>query len=245
MEGSGQAAEAVLITGASNGIGLATLKALRTGNRTVINLDLAAPKEDVGGLYRRVDLGNEAETAEALSEICSHYRVVQLVNNVGWATRTPVEEVESDELLKSFHINLRSAIQCTQAVLPAMKAAGSGRIVNISSRAALGKERRTSYAAMKGGLISLTRVWALELAPYNITVNAIAPGTIATDIYRAVNPADSPQTKKLLDGIPLKRVGEPEEVAHAVAFVLSEQSSYITGQVLYVCGGLSVGASRV
>lgn len=245
METSFQENEAVLVTGASNGIGLATLKLLSAGRRPVINLDIAAPANDSEGIYYKVDLGNEKETSEILSEVCSRYRIVHLVNNVGWARRTALEDVSPEEMLTSFHINLRSAVQCTQAVLPGMKAAGHGRIVNISSRAALGKELRSSYAAMKGGLISLTRCWALELAPYAITVNAVAPGTIATDIFRAVNPAGNPRTQKLLDSIPLARVGTPEEVAHAVGFFLSDQSAYITGQVLYVCGGLSVGTSRV
>jgi 3-oxoacyl-[acyl-carrier protein] reductase len=245
MEKSFHENEAVIVTGASNGIGLATLKLLSAGQRPVINLDIAEPAEDSKAIYYKADLGNEKETSEVLSEVCSRYRVVHLVNNVGWARRTALEEVSPEELLTSFHINLRSAVQCTQAVLPSMKAAGFGRIVNISSRAALGKELRSSYAAMKGGLISLTRVWALELAPHGVTVNAVAPGAIATDIFRAVNPAGNPRTQKLLDSIPLARVGTPEDVANAVGFFLSEQSAYVTGQVLYVCGGLSVGSSRV
>ncbi len=138
---------------------------------------------------------------------------------------------------------MRAVIQCAQAVLPAMKAAGFGRIVNIASRAALGKELRTGYAATKGGLISMTRVWALELAPHGITVNAIGPGPIATELFEAVNPPDSPRTKKIMAEIPVRRIGRPEDVANAVAFFLDEEAGYVTGQTLYVCGGLTIGTA--
>ncbi len=142
-------------------------------------------------------------------------------------------------------INLRATIQCTQAVLPAMKAAGFGRIVNISSRTALGKVLRTAYAATKGGLISMTRGWALELARHGITVNAVGPGPIATELFDAVNPPGSPGTDKIIQEIPVKRIGQPEDIANAVSFFLSDASGYVTGQTLYVCGGLSIGAAPV
>lgn len=149
------------------------------------------------------------------------------------------------ELDRTVAVNLRAVLQCTQAVLPAMKAARFGRIVNISSRSALGKPLRTAYAATKGGVISMTRVWALELASYGITVNAIGPGPIATELYEAVNPPDSPSTQRLVAAIPVKRVGRPEDIAHAVSYFLDERAGFVTGQVLYVCGGLTIGAVGV
>jgi NAD(P)-dependent dehydrogenase (short-subunit alcohol dehydrogenase family) len=126
-----------------------------------------------------------------------------------------------------------------------MQAARFGRIINISSRAALGKELRTVYSATKAGLLGMTRTWALELAPYGVTVNAIGPGPIATELFLSGNPPDSPKTKKILESIPLKRMGEPEDIAHAVASLLDDRAGYITGQVLYVCGGLTVGLGQV
>jgi NAD(P)-dependent dehydrogenase (short-subunit alcohol dehydrogenase family) len=126
-----------------------------------------------------------------------------------------------------------------------MQAARFGRIINISSRAALGKELRTVYAATKAGLLGMTRTWALELAPYGVTVNAIGPGPIATELFLSGNPPDSPKTKKILESIPLKRMGEPDDIAHAVASLLDDRAGYITGQVLYVCGGLTVGLGQV
>ena len=122
-----------------------------------------------------------------------------------------------------------------------MKQARCGRIVNISSRAALGKELRTVYAATKAGLHGLTKTWALELAPHQITVNAIGPGPIGTELFHAANPPDSPRTQAILEGIPLHRLGAPADIAHAVSFFLDERASFITGQVIYVCGGLTVG----
>ena len=94
-----------------------------------------------------------------------------------------------------------------------MKAAGFGRIVNIASRAALGKTLRTAYAATKGGLISMTRVWALELAEHGITVNAIGPGPVATELFNAVNPPDAPRTREIMNEIPVKRIGQPADIA--------------------------------
>ena len=122
-----------------------------------------------------------------------------------------------------------------------MKDAKNGRIVSVSSRAALGKELRTAYSASKAGIHGMTRTWALELGEFNITVNAVAPGPIDTKLFRQVNPAGSPKTQKIIEGVPMKRLGTPDDIAHAVAFFLDERSSFITGQVLYACGGITVG----
>ena len=114
----------------------------------------------------------------------------------------------------------------------------------MGSRASLGKEERTVYAATKAGLIGVTRTWALELAPYNINLNYIGPGPIATELFKANNPADSPKTKAIVNGIPLKRMGQPEDVANLVSFLASDEASFITGQAIFICGGLTVGVAH-
>jgi 3-oxoacyl-[acyl-carrier protein] reductase len=116
-----------------------------------------------------------------------------------------------------------------------------GKIVNIGSRASLGKQDRTVYSACKAGLIGMTRTWALEMAPYNINVNNVAPGPIATRLFKDANPPGSPTTEAILRSVPLGRIGKPEDVANAVTFLASGEADFITGQTLFVCGGLTVG----
>ncbi len=237
--------ECIVVTGASSGIGRACAELLVARGRTVVNLDRRAPGDRDGAEFVEVDLRKEAEVKAAFEEIARRHEVVGLVNNAGVSRSATLEETTQDDLAACVEVNLAGSIACTQAALPSMKRLGRGRIVNLASRTALGKERRTAYAATKGGVIAMTRVWALELAPHRITVNAVAPGPVATEMYRAVNPPDAPATQALLAAIPLGRLGEPADVAHAVAFFLDEHAGFITGQTLYVCGGLSVGAAPV
>ena len=141
-------------------------------------------------------------------------------------------------------LNSRTALQCVQAVLPAMRKRRYGRIVSITSRAVLGKELRTAYSASKGALAAMTRTWALELASEGITVNSVAPGPILTEAFTRNNPPDSERTRAIIDGVPVGRLGTAEDVANAVSFFLDENSGFVTGQTLYVCGGLTVGLSK-
>lgn len=141
-------------------------------------------------------------------------------------------------------LNLTTALQVTQACLPAMKRQNFGRIVNIASEHALGMvPKRTTYGATKAGLINFAREWTLDLAPYGITANVVAPGPIETEMLLENNPRNSPQRRDLLMRVPMGRVGQPDEVAHAVAFFMSEGASYISGQTVYVCGGASLGSN--
>jgi NAD(P)-dependent dehydrogenase (short-subunit alcohol dehydrogenase family) len=116
--------------------------------------------------------------------------------------------------------------------------------VSVTSRVILGKHKRTAYAASKGAITAMSRTWALELAGDGITVNMVAPGPIGTDLFAANNPEDAPATRKILESIPMRRVGTPDEVAHAVSFFLDERSGFVTGQTLYVCGGMTVGLCK-
>ncbi|MBL0144192.1 MAG: SDR family oxidoreductase [Betaproteobacteria bacterium] len=234
--------DCVLITGASQGIGRAAATRLAADGFDVVTLDREPPRAPLPAeTFIEVDLASEEATREALARAMRNRPITRLVNNVGTVRPGTLEEATSADLAAVVSLNLRCSMQCVQALLPAMKAARFGRIVNISSRAALGKELRTVYAAAKAGIHGMTKTWALELAPHGITVNAVGPGPIGTELFHRVNPADSPRTRAIIDGIPIKRLGAPEDVAHAVASLLDERAGFITGQVLYVCGGMTVG----
>jgi len=235
-----QPTERLLVTGGASGIGRAIVEeGLSLGwDVAVIDRDRAPAGQSV-----TADLSDPDATAGALAEVLATGPVTRLVNNVGAVFPQRLEETTLAEVDAAHALNLRCAVQCTQAVLPGMKAAGFGRVVNMSSRAALGKELRTAYAASKAALIGLTRVWALELGEHGITVNAIGPGPIATELFNRANPADAPRTKAIVRSVPVRRVGTPEDVAHAACFFLSGRAGFVTGQTLYVCGGMTVGVA--
>jgi len=237
------AEHATLITGASNGIGAAIAAARRAAGETVVNLDRA--EGGAADVLVRVDLADRAALADALADLTGRFAFTRIVNNAAVALTSPIEDVDLGALDLTMAVNVAAPAQIVHACLPAMKAAGFGRIVNIASRAALGKGLRTAYAGSKGALISATRVWALELGRYGITANAIGPGPIETALFRSVNPPDSPVTKAIREGIPVGRLGTPEDIARAADYFLDERAGFATGQVLYVCGGMTVGVVPV
>lgn len=236
---------AALVTGGSRGIGAAVVARLAARGIPVINLDREAPAGDSPARFVRCDLTDLAVTQATLARIADENAILWLVNNAGIAAPATLEETTVDDFDKVVAINLRACILAAQAVLPAMKAAGKGRIVTVSSRAALGKELRTAYSATKAGVIGLTRTWALELAPHGITVNAIGPGPIETELFKSANPHNSPRTQAIIRGVPVQRLGQPEDIAHAADFFLSDGAGFVTGQVLYVCGGMTVGVAPI
>lgn len=226
----------VLITGGASGIGAAIAAACRADGYEPVILDRV-------GEGLRVDLSDPQTTARALKQVLAGGPITRLVNNVGMVAPARAQDQTLVQFDMVIALNLRCAMQCMQALLPGMQAAGFGRIVNMSSRAALGKESRTAYAASKAGLLGMTKVWALELGRHGITANAVGPGPIHTALFDAANPPDASSTRAIVEAIPVRRMGEPEDVAHAVSYFLDQRSGFVTGQTLYVCGGMTVGAA--
>ncbi|RYE80557.1 MAG: SDR family oxidoreductase [Oxalobacteraceae bacterium] len=234
--------ERVLITGGGAGIGAATAERCRADGYEPVIIDRVVAHVP-GGI--QADLSDTADTARALQHALADGPITRLVNNVGVVVPAEAAEQTLEQFDLAVALNLRCALQCMQALLPGMQAAGFGRIVNMSSRAALGKELRTAYAATKAGLIGMTRVWALELGRHGITANAIGPGPIRTELFDRANPPEAPRTRAIVESVPVRRIGTPDDVAHAVAYLLDARSGFVTGQVLYVCGGMTVGVAGV
>ncbi|OZI38414.1 short-chain dehydrogenase [Bordetella genomosp. 10] len=238
--------QAYLVTGASAGIGAAIARALLDTGRQVVNIDYRLPADPPAGLVSfQADLTDQAQTEAVARQVTEAYDIVGLVNNAG-ATRPGTADTASmADLDYVVNLHLRTALILTQAVLPAMRAAGFGRIVNMASRAALGKPERVVYSATKAGLIGMTRTLAMELGGDGITVNAIGPGPIATDLFMKSNPEGAPQTQRIINSIVVKRLGTPEDVARAAMFFLAPENGFVTGQILYVCGGTTLGVAPV
>ncbi|MGO1182295.1 MAG: SDR family NAD(P)-dependent oxidoreductase [Micrococcaceae bacterium] len=226
----------VLITGGANGIGAAIARRCQADGYSPVILD------QTGDNAIHCDLSDPDSTLRALDRALIDGPITRLVNNVGAVFPNTIEHQTLREFDAAIALNLRSAFLCAQKLLPDMRAAGFGRIVSMSSRAALGKEKRTAYAATKAGLQGMTRTWALEEGASGITVNAVGPGPIATDLFAQANPDGSPQTQAILSSVPVGRMGTAEDVSHAVSYLLDERSGFVTGQTLYVCGGMTVGA---
>jgi len=244
--------QTVLVTGAAHGFGRAIAAAFATrGARVfacdVVERELGETLQLLGehGDVAKVDVTNRVEVeAWVQSAWACTGRIDVLVNNAGGVlgqVGQPLEQVSVEEWQAIVSVNQSAAFWTAQAVSPAMKEARSGRIINISSGAGLGisKTGIQAYASAKAGQIGLTRQLAHELGPWGITVNNVAPGFVLSNPaterqWEALGPDGQQQ---LLDGIALKHLGTPADIAHAVLFLASEQASWISGVVLPVDGG--------
>ena len=233
-----------VITGASKGIGLATAERLSKAGHHVIGLARRDPEATFPGEFITADLSNLEQTEAIAAKISQQHEVTHLINNIGLARSESLEEVEWDMFSTILDLNLRPAVQFTQAFLPAMRKKQFGRIINVSSLVTVGLPFRTSYSAAKAGLNSMTRTWAKELATTGITVNGVAPGPTETELFRENSPVGSESEQRFLNVVPMGRLGQPDEIAAAIAFFASPDAAYITGQTLYVDGGGSLGTSR-
>ncbi|MCD0505948.1 SDR family oxidoreductase [Bordetella petrii] len=233
-----------LITGASRGIGRAIATRLVEDGYDVVNFSRGAPATLLPHeTFVSVDLSDAAQTRQAVADLAAQRQVLHLVNNAGMIKVADIDQLSIPVLQGTMAVNLVAPLLLLQGLLPAMRQSGYGRVINIGSRAALGKPGRSAYGASKAGLVGMTRTWALELAGAGITVNTVAPGPVATELFNQSNPPGHPRTRELAAAIPVGRIGQPDEVAHAVAMLLDRRAGFITGQTLYVCGGLTVGAA--
>lgn len=238
-----------VVTGSANGIGRASALRLASEGATVALLDresgplqeVQARISELGGraLPLELDLTDRAAIQSAFDKVRSELGSINiLVNNVGGTARSRASEFhisEPDVWDHVINISLMVAIACTRQVVPDMREKKSGKVVSIASDTAFfGDNSMVDYAAAKAGVIGFTRGLARELGPFNVNVNAVAPGPTLT---RALSWQGDERLKKMVAGIPLGRLGDPKEIANVVNFLASDESSFITGQVIAVNGG--------
>jgi len=243
---------AAIVTGAARGIGAAVATRLSSDGFAVAVLDLdesacaATVAEIVAGGGRALAVG--ADVADAAAVEAAVARVADeigpptvLVNNAGITRDNLLFKMTEDDWDSVLRVHLRGAFLMSKAAQTHMTTGGWGRIVNLSSTSALGNRGQANYAAAKAGMHGLTKTLAIELGKFGVTVNAIAPGFVVTEMTRVtaerLGVSFEDFQKARANETPVPRVGQPDDIAHAVSFFVSEGASYVTGQVLYVAGG--------
>ena len=241
----------VLVTGAGAGMGRAeaVLLASRGARVGVQDIDpkaaedTAARVREAGGeaLVLVGDIAKPADSRRNVEALERHWgRLDVLVNNAGIHERRGFEEVDEAAYDRMFGINVKGLFFCTQAAIAGMKARGGGKIINIASGAAMvGQAFSPHYSGSKAAVLGFTKSWAKEFAPFKITVNAVAPGPIMTEMVIRARGIEGARERARTE-IPLRRYGEPEEVAYLVGFLASAQSDFITGQVIPINGGTTI-----
>ena len=247
--------KSAIVTGGGRGIGRAIALALAQAGGRVAILDILAENaqavkqeiESLGGqsLALRVDLTKFTEVQAAVAEVLARFGQIDvLVNNAGWDKLEPFLDSEEKTWERVIDINYKAVLYTCKAVLPHMVSRGSGKVINIASDAGrVGSTGEAVYAGAKGAVIAFSKSLAREMARYHITVNVVSPGLTETPLLQEIR-AGTERAGKVIDavtrGIPLGRVGIPEDIANAVSFLASPAADFITGQTLSVSGGLTM-----
>ncbi|MGG4495900.1 SDR family NAD(P)-dependent oxidoreductase [Brevibacillus reuszeri] len=249
------AGKVAIVTGAGRGIGAATAKRLASDGAKVGVLDLkeeftaetvseiqAAGGEAIG---LACDVADATQVENAVTALVNHFgRLDILVNNAGVIRDNLLFKMTEDDWDTVMNIHLKGSFLMSRGVQKHMVSQRYGKIVNLSSISALGSRGQANYSAAKAGLQGFTKTLSIELGPFNINVNAVAPGFIATDMTketaRRIGVSFEEFEKESAAQIPLRRAGKPEDIANVVSFLVSEEASYVSGQIIYVSGGPTV-----
>ena len=232
-----------ILTGGSAGIGASIRTHLLDAGWTVVSMSRRSAAPAHPRLHEvEVDLADVAATRAAAADACARFPVTAVVHNAGAMRPALLPEATVGDLEALTALHLSAPMLLVQAALPEMRRRRFGRIVLVSSRAALGLATRTAYATTKAGMFGMARTWALELGRDGITANVVAPGPVATDMFHEVVPREQAALDATAAKIPVGRIGVPDDVARAVMFFVAPENGFVTGQSLYVCGGTSVGS---